>query len=179
MSILSNNMIRLSALATPSICAAAVMLLAAPAFAQEPTAMGEFKDWGAYTYKNSKGRVCYIVSQPKESSPKGVNRDPVHFMVSNRPAEKVAGQVHVYIGYPFKKESTVKLSIDGNKFTLYTSGDGAWSDGSDSDRKIVKAMQAGARMTVEGVSHRGTKTVDRFSLSGVTAALGKIGNGCK
>ena len=179
MSILSFNMIRFSALTKPSICAAAVVLFAAPAFAQEPTPIGEFKDWGAYTYKNGKGRVCYIVSQPKDSSPKNVNRDPVHFMVSNRPAEKISGQVHVYIGYPFKKESTVKLSIDGNNFTLYTSGDGAWSDSSDSDRKIVQAMRAGSKMVVEGVSHRGTKTIDRFSLSGVTAALSKIGNSCK
>ena len=155
------------------------MLLASPLAAQEPTPMGEFKDWGAYTYKNKKGRVCYIVSQPKDSSPKGVNRDPVHFMVTNRPAENVNGQVHVYIGYPFKKESTVKVTIDGSKFTLYTSGDGAWADGSGSDKKIVAAMKAGSKMVIEGVSHRGTKTVDRFSLSGVSAALGKIGNGCK
>ena len=141
--------------------------------------MGEFTDWGAYTYKNKKGRVCYIVSQPKDSSPKNVNRDPVHFMVTDRPAEKVKGQVHVYIGYPFKKESTVKLTIDGSNFTLYTSGDGAWADSSSSDSKIVRAMKAGSKMVVEGVSHRGTKTVDRFSLSGVSAALAKIGGSCK
>ncbi len=179
MSILSTNMIRFSALARTSSIAAALMLTAGAATAQEPTPIGEFTDWGAYTYKNNKGQVCYIVSQPKDSSPKNVNRDPVHYMVSHRPAEKVRNQVHVYIGYPFKKESTVKLTIDGNRFTLYTSGDGAWSDGAGSDGKIVNAMRAGAKMVVEGTSHRGTKSVDRFSLSGVTAALSKISSICK
>ena len=176
MSILSSNMIRFSALSKFVLAGAAAVIIAAPAFAQEPTPIGEFTDWGAYKYKNNKGPVCFIVSQPKDSSPKNVNRDPIHFMVTNRPSENVNGQVHLYIGYPFKKDSTVKVSIDGRRFTLYTSGDGAWSDGASSDRKIVQAMKAGSKMVVEGMSRRGTRTVDRYSLSGVTAALGKIGS---
>jgi hypothetical protein len=172
-------MIRFSVIQKTLIVAGAAVLMALPVSAQEPASIGEFTDWGAYKYKNDKGPVCFIVSQPKDSSPKNVKRDAIHFMVTHRPAENVDGQVHLYIGYPFKKESTVKVTIDGAAFTLYTSGDGAWSDGASSDRKIVQAMRAGAKMVVEGTSWRGTQTKDSYSLSGVTAALEKIGSSCK
>ena len=161
------------------VSAAFAALTATPGFAQEPKLIGEFKDWAAYTYKGKKGVVCYIVSQPKDSTPKNVNRDPIHFLVTHRPAENVSGEVNTIIGYPFKKDSTAKVLIDGNSFTLFTSGDGAWADTSGNDQRIVAAMKAGSRMRVEGVSRRGTKTIDQYSLSGVTAALNKITSSCK
>jgi hypothetical protein len=62
---------------------------------------------------------------------------------------------------------------------LFTSGDGAWADSADRDRAIVEAMKAGSSMRLKGTSWRGTETTDRYSLSGVTAALEKIDAECK
>jgi len=56
---------------------------------------------------------------------------------------------------------------------------GAWSEGPATDRRIVAAMKAGRTMTVTGISSRGTRTVDTYDLTGVTAALKKIGELCK
>ena len=179
MSIFRHKMIRIGGMTRLLGGAMFAVAVATPALAQEPKLIGEFNDWAAYTFNGKKGAVCYIVSQPTDSSPKNVNRDPVHFLVTNRPAEKVNGEVNTIIGYPVKKGSTAKLTIDGSGFTLFTSGDGAWADTSANDRRIVSAMKAGSRMVVEGVSWRGTKTVDRYSLSGVTAALDKIAGSCK
>ena len=40
-------------------------------------------------------------------------------------------------------------------------------------------MKNGKTMSVSGVSWRGTQTSDRYSLSGVTAAMNKIDSMCK
>jgi hypothetical protein len=157
-----------------------LMLGASPAVAQEPKLIGEFNDWAAYSYNSKSGKVCYAVSQPKESSPKNVNRDPVHFLITNRVADKVRGEVNTIIGYPFEKGSTATLAVDdASTFKLFTSGDGAWADSPQKDKQVVTAMMRGNRMTVTGRSQRGTRTVDKYSLSGVTAAINKINDACQ
>ena len=87
-------------------------------------------------------------------------------------------EVSTIIGYPFKQGSTSTVTIDGNEYQLYTNGDGAWAESGDLDRKIVDAMKNGKAMSVSGTSWRGTNTRDRYSLSGVTAAMQKIDSMC-
>lgn len=146
-----------------------------------PVEAGMYGKWTAYHYKTKRGPVCYMVSKPvkQSASRKNIKRDPAFFLVTHRPGEKVRGEVNTIIGYTFKKDSTVRLKIDGKSFTLFTTGDGAWSEGPAVDRKIVAAMKAGKTMTVTGTSARGTRTTDTYDLSGVSAALKKIGELCK
>ncbi len=160
---------------------AALALAATAAQAQEPQEAGTFGKWTAYHYTTKKGPVCYIVSRPvkSEASRKNIRRDPAYFLVTHRPGEKVRGEINTIIGYTFKKGAPVTLKIDGTTFTLFSTGDGAWSEGPATDRKIVAAMKAGRTMTVTGTSSRGTRTVDTYDLTGVTAALKKIGELCK
>ncbi|MGI9372805.1 MAG: invasion associated locus B family protein [Hyphomicrobiales bacterium] len=157
----------------------AAALFATPAHAQEPTEIGTFGDWKAYSYSSDGGKVCYIISQPKESSPKDVKRDPVHFIVTHRTKGKSRNEVNTIIGYPFKKGSYATLQIDGNAYELFTNGDGAWLDSKDKDSRVVAGMKRGRKMSVKGVSWRGTKTSDAYSLSGVTAAMKAIDDACK
>jgi invasion protein IalB len=149
------------------------------AFAVEPTPLGTFKDWTAYTYKAADTKVCYVVSQPKSSAPKAAKRDPVFFLVTHMPGRKVNGEVSTIIGYPFKKEATVQVKIDDQNFELFTSADGAWADSPATEKKIVAAMKDGKSLSVEGVSWRGTQTTDTYSLAGLTAAMDKIDEACK
>lgn len=151
-----------------------------PATAAESELLSEHEDWAAYTYENEKeGKVCYAVSQPKDSEPKNVRRDPVFFLVTNRPARKVVNEISVIIGYPFKKNSDATVEIGSDSFSLFTSSDGAWvKDGSD-ERRLVAAMKRGAKMNVSGSSWRGTRTSDEYSLSGITAAIEAIDAACQ
>ena len=158
---------------------AGLVWASAPAAAQEPKLLGTYADWLVYAYKTSSTRVCYIVSQPKSSEPKGANRDPIFFLVTHRPGNRVRNEVNTIIGYPFRKGSKTKLQIDTGQFTLFTSGDGAWAESPARDRQIVSAMKKGSSMVVTGVSSRGTTTIDRYSLAGVTAAMDKIDAICK
>lgn len=162
------------------IIAVSLVAIAGQALAQEPTSLGTYSDWEAYTYKAKDSRVCYIYSTPKKSeAAKKVRRDPIYFMVTHWPGRKIKGQISTIIGYPFKEASLVKLAVDDSSFELYTSGDMAWADGAETEKKIVSAMKTGTSLVISGVSGRGTQTTDTYSLSGAQAAMDKIDSTCK
>ena len=158
----------------------ALVLLAstATAVAQTPDRLGVYKDWTAYSYADSRGKVCYVASQPKDVEPKNVNRGPIFFMVSTRPAEKVRNEASVLVGYPLKQDSKVSVDIDGKTFTMFTKEDGAWVENVAEESVLVEALKAGAKMVVKGTSRRGTNTVDYYSLSGISLALDSIAKAC-
>jgi hypothetical protein len=156
----------------------ALALGLSPARAQEPTLLGDFGDWSAYTYTSEQGKVCYAVSRPKSSEPEGVNRDPVFFLISHFPQQGVRNEISTIIGYPFRKESAAELTIGEATFELLTSGDGAWADSSAKDHEIVAALKKGSMMDLKGTSWRGTATRDNYSLQGVSAAVAKIDETC-
>jgi hypothetical protein len=164
------------------VLVAAGLTLAAPlavAQSQEPSSLGEFGDWAAYTYMSSQGKVCYAVTRPKSSEPEGASRDPVFFLISHFPKQGIRNEVSTIIGYPFKKESTAQAAIGDEPFELFTSGDGAWADSAAKDREIVATLKKGKTMDVKGLSWRGTTTVDHYSLQGATAAADKIDEACR
>ena len=150
------------------------------ALAAEPASLGNFGGWKAYTYKAADTKVCYIAAPPKTSkSSKSVKRDPVFFIVTNMPGRKIAGEVSMIIGYPFKDQSVVEVKVDDVAFKLFTKGDGAWAESSEMEKQIVAAMKAGKTLSVKGTSWKGTQTIDTYSLSGIKAAMAKIDSACK
>ena len=161
------------------LAGAAAAFVAGGAMAQANlTPIDAFKDWNAYTVKEKDGKACYIASQPKDSKPKEAKRDPIWLLVTHRPYKKIENEVSVYIGYPFKDGSTARVEVDGQPFELFTNSDTAWSNTPADDAKLVEAMRKGDKLTVKGVSSRGTETVDQFSLSGFTAAMKAISDAC-
>lgn len=161
--------------------AVAIGLIPSALFAQaaDPQLLSEHEDWAAYTYQNNKeGKVCYVVSQPKDSLPKNVRRDPVYFLVTNRPAKNVQNEVSVITGYPYKKGSTTTATIGSSKYSLFTSGDGAWVESNSKEKSMIAAMRRGANMVIKGTSWRGTLTTDTYSLKGITAAIKAINEAC-
>ena len=164
------TMIRITALAF------ALSTLAAGAYAQ--TGLGVFSDWEAARTELEGAPVCYAASTPKSSLPAGARRGKIALVVSNRPSEKVAGEVMVMAGYPYRPDSEVTIDIGGKTFALFTNGENAWARDAAGDKALVDAMRAGNSMTVKGTSQRGTVTTDTYSLRGVSAALDKINAEC-
>jgi hypothetical protein len=166
---------------TLRFCSTVAILVASTAFAaaQSPTRLGAFRDWSAYTYTDGGNKVCYVASTPTDTAPKGVNRDPIYFMISIRPADQVQHEASVIIGYPIKENSTVTATVDGQDFTLFTKDDGAWVQNPQDEASLVAAMQKGRTLVIKGTSRRGTDTTDTYSLSGVTAALESAGKECR
>lgn len=160
---------------------AGALLAASPAQADDPTSLGTFDDWEAFTYQSAGAPVCYVFSVPKktESDKKVAKRDPVYFLVTHFPGRKIRGQVSTIIGYPFKESSTVAVKVDDQAFELFTSGDTAWAAAADVEALIVKALRTGKSLSVTGTSWKGTQTTDIYSLAGVAKALDKIDASCK
>lgn len=132
-------------------------------------------DWSVFVEDNP--TECWSVSTPKESvnsrggKPVSVKRGDILLYVFNRPGAGVAGQVTFTGGYPFAKDSTVKMQIGNNTFELFTEGEWAWPESAAQDAKIIAAMKRGSKAVLTARSGRGTVTKDTFSLQGVTAAI--------
>lgn len=145
-----------------------------------PTEIGEYGDWTAYSYKDGKNTICYMASTPKKDEGKYKKRGEIYAVVTHRPAEKSYNVVNFVAGYTYKNNSNVIVKIGTTAFNnLFTNGDNAWAPDNATDKKLVEAMKRGQRMTVEGVSSRGTKTKDTYSLAGFSGAYRAISAKCK
>ena len=147
----------------------------------QPTLLGQYADWGAYTASPGGNKVCFALGKPKTTKmePAGRTRGPSYLFVSTRPAEKVKNEVSVIIGYPFKSTSDATAEIGPAKFAMYTQNDGAWIKNVAEEARMVDAMRKGADLTVKGTSGRGTQSTDQYSLKGLAQALDKIEQDCK
>lgn len=166
------------------IGAAALCALAGTAIAQESdNLVAANTDWSVFVEDNPK--ECWGVSAPKETvnsrdgQAVSVRRGEILLMVFYRPGESVSGQVAFTGGYPFASGSTADLTIAGTKFQLFTEGEWAWPATPQDDAKIVAAMKRGADATVVARSGRGTRTEDKFSLLGFTAAVEEAAKRCQ
>jgi hypothetical protein len=165
------------------LCIAAFSIFGGGAVAQESTnRVAANTDWSVFVEEDPK--ECWGVSKPKESvntrdgQVVAVRRGEVLLFVSYRPDNSGAGEVSFTGGYPFQAESTVALTIGGETYQLFTDGEWAWAS-PDDDPKIIDAMKRGADAVAVGVSGRGTRTEDTFSLLGFTAAVEDAAKRCE
>lgn len=147
----------------------------------EPTLIGQYGSWGAYTAAPNGKKVCFALAKPASSKTKPPNRprDPAYAFVSTRPAEKVFNEVSVMIGYAVKPGSESTLEVGGATYAMYTQGDGLWIKNAAEEQHMVEAMRRAPDAVVKAVSTKGTETVDTFSLKGLSQALDKVAQDCK
>ncbi len=161
-----------------AVSALIVCMLSGAALAKGPKLIGEYRDWDAYEYVEGGNTVCYVASTPKDSQPRNVRHGDVYAEVAQRPAQSVADEVSVYVGYDYRSDSPVTATIDGQTFELFTQGNAAWADDAEADRALVEAMMKGGSMVVRAISARGTNTTYTYSLLGFTAARAAIRQAC-
>jgi invasion protein IalB len=190
-----DQMTRAGVAALPMLLTASLMAVAEPAQpaapAQsappvqkpgvEPTLVGQYGDWGAYTATPGGGKVCFVIAKPKVSKtePTGRKRDQAWMFISSRPKENVKHEISMVIGYPFKTSSDATAEIGEAKFAMYTQNDGAWIKNVAEEARLIEAMRKSADLTVKGTSGRGTASTDQYSLKGLAQALDKIDQECR
>lgn len=140
--------------------------------------LGKFKDWSAQTFKVSGKQVCSLWSAPQKAEGNYTRRGDIFVWVTHRPADKALNRVSFEMGYPFKPNAKLEVRIDNEDFTLLTDGSTAFNIEARTDERMVKAMRAAREMEVNGISRRGTKTRDVYSLLGFTAAHKAISKAC-
>jgi len=147
----------------------------------QPTLLGQFGDWGAYTAASGARKVCYALAKPASSQTEPPNkpRDPAYIFVSTRPSENVRNEVSIVIGYPFKPGSEATVDLGSAKYAMYTQADGAWIKNAAEEARMVDAMRKAGEMIVSGESGKGTKSTDKYSMKGLSQALDRVASECK
>src|SRR5205807_524202 len=75
----------------------------APGGGGQPTLLGQFGEWGAYTANSGGKKICYALAKPSSSATEPNRpRDPAYTFISTRPTENVRNEISIVIGYPFK-----------------------------------------------------------------------------
>jgi len=118
---------------------------------------------------------CYIASFPIDSDiPEGKQRGDVYILVyriNNNP-ETI---IQINSGYPYKGDEAVNVKIDKKNYEFFADEDSAWTN---NDNEVIYAMKKGIKLSVYGVSSRGTKTIDTYTLKGFTSAYNQLTKDC-
>ncbi len=159
--------------------AAAVLLVGGTgaAAAQSVQALGEFRDWAAYSAAEGAGRVCFAMSKPTSVSPQVDGYTQAYLYLTNRPAEGVTNELNLVAGFEFAPDQPARVSVGSASFELFTQKDAAWLLDAAQSETLAAAIRAGATLAIEGTSDKGLLVTETFSLSGATAASRAIG-GC-
>jgi hypothetical protein len=154
---------------------------AAAAGGAEPTLIGQFGSWGAYTAMPNGKKLCFALAKPSSSktNPPNRPRDPAYAFISTRPAEKVTNEFSIMVGYALKPGSESTLQVGGATYAMYTQGDGIWIKNAAEEERMVEAMRKAADVVVKGVSAKGTETIDTFSMKGLSQALDRLAQDCR
>jgi len=67
--------------------------------AAKPNLVAAFGDWNVFVGQAGKGKICYVLAQPKSREPDGLKRDPGYAFISDRPAEGVRNEVSFIMGF--------------------------------------------------------------------------------
>ena len=161
--------------------AAAIPAPAAAAGGAKPTLLSQYGEWGAYTASPGGKKICFAIAKPSSSEtvPADRPRNPPYMFISSRPADKVSNEVSVIIGYSFKPNSEATAEVGTTSFALSTQQDGAWVKNATEEAHMVEALRAGQSAIVKGVSAKGTRSTDTFSLRGLAQALDRVDQECK
>jgi hypothetical protein len=157
---------------------AAFGLISTAVLAGEPRLLKAYGAWDAYAYEEGGSRVCYMAAKPDKDEGAYKARGDIHALITHRPGDGTKNVFTYIAGYTYKPATDASVEIDGQKFALFTKDSMAWALNTETDNQIAEAIRTGSKMIVTGVSSRGTKTVDTFSLNGSSSAHDRISQEC-
>ena len=136
---------------------------------------GQARDWDRYrSLFVPDARL--VAARPGEAGTSGT----FYLMVSDWPGRKVKAEPQIVLGYPVKQNAPAAVAIGAAKFNFFARGSGsAWLQSLGENARLIEAMGKGVSAVASGVSARGTKTSDTYSLAGFGDAIAKIHDVCK
>ena len=121
---------------------------------------------------------CFIGSLPiKSDIPEGKKRGKTYILVYriNKSPDVI---VQIEAGYPYDQNKTVEVKIDKSLYKFSSEEETPETAWTDQDKEVIYAMKKGIELTIVGISSRGTKTIDIYTLNGFTAAYNNLINNC-
>lgn len=157
--------------------------LIVPAAADPATLLGVYGNWSAFSTGTGSGMTCYALSKPRATRPAAAKRGPIYLMISDWPGRRVKAEPQIVYGYQAKEGAPAGLGVGSDKFIFFQKNSGkegsAWLTSLNDNPRLIDAMRGGVSAVASGISQRGTKTSDTYSLSGFNDALAKIHAVCQ
>ncbi|WFU11936.1 invasion associated locus B family protein (plasmid) [Rhizobium sp. CB3090] len=164
---------------TVKILAASLMLTVSTitaAHAAAPVRIDQFGAWGAFSYKSDSGMSCYILSTPIAQMPSSVDHGDNFFIVAHPSGQDYVPEAMA--GYDLRQGAPMTAMIGGKTFAMFTKDRHGWVQNEADQPSMIQALKSGDKLELHATSKRGTATSYTYSLSGVSAALERIGK-CK
>lgn len=176
--------------------------------AAKPNLIATFGDWNVFVSQSQKGRICYVLAQPKTREPENLTRDPGYAFISDRPSEGVRNEVSFIVGFdvaggteaeaksdakpvgkPAKRsrsESTSKAkaiamplaTVGDESFDLLPKGANLWVKNAARESALIAEMKKGATLEITAASMKGNESTDDYSLSGFSQAMERLQKEC-
>ena len=144
---------------------------------EQPKSVGKYKNWEAFTYTDSKGKICFAQTKPLERLPKNFKRDASRLFVTFRKSEKIKNEISVTSGHPYKQSSVIARS-GKNEFPFFSQGKFAWLIDGEEEFNLIKTMKKASKMTVSAKTSTGSETKDLYSMMGFTKAYNTARKSC-
>ena len=121
---------------------------------------------------------CYIGSKPtKTEIEKGKKRGPTYILVYriNKSSNAI---VQIEAGYPYDQKKNIEVRIDKSLYEFSSENETPETAWTNKDKEVIFAMKKGVVLEVTGISKKGTKTVDTYTLNGFTVAYNIFTKDC-
>jgi hypothetical protein len=143
-----------------------VSIFCSPSFAEIKKGQWEYVEDSDY---------CLIQSAPlKTDIPEGRSRGETYLLVY-RMKDNIEPIIQITAGFNYKSSDSISVQIDDIDYDFYSDSDTAWTN---EDKKTINAMKKGLEFITSGISDKGTKVIDTYTLKGFTAAFKKLMNDC-
>jgi hypothetical protein len=164
----------------------------------KPALVGSYGDWKVYHSGAGKGRICYLLAEPKAREPDDSKRDKAYAFISERPAEHVRNEISFVMGYdvgagsePKEKKKDKKSKKDDDEgapvaptavvgeaeFDLIAKGADLFVKNPAEEGKVIDEMRKGVTLVIKAPAKRG-HTADSYSLSGFSQAIDRAIKDC-
>jgi invasion protein IalB len=110
--------------------------------AAKPNLVASFGDWNVFVSQTAKGRICYVLAQPKTREPDGLKRDPGYAFISDRPAEGVRNEVSFIMGFDVAGGTDTEANADPKSDTKPRAKPGTKRAKAEAKAKAVSAPLA-------------------------------------
>ena len=109
--------------------------------------------------------------------PKNKKRGKAYILVSRINSNPDA-VVQIEAGYPYDLNKIIEVKIDKSLYKFSSEKETPETAWTDKDKDVISAMKKGLELTVSGISLRGTKTIDIYTLKGFTLAYNRLTKNC-
>jgi len=118
---------------------------------------------------------CLIQSAPlKTDIPEEKSRGENYLLVY-RMKNNIEPIIQLTAGFNYKSSDSISVKIDEKDYNFYSDLDTAWAE---EDQEVIRAMKKGLELVTSGISDRGTKVTDTYTLKGFTVAFKNLMGDC-